>query len=198
MSYQSEDLIARIRSARVNGRISQRELSRRTGLTQSNISLIESGAVDPGVSSVINLARALDLELVLVPRKLVPAVAGVVQAQTREDLSPESGTVAMQTLRRGGRAVAKLQELHRNSKDLDRLAEMFEELRSLPLNMRDLLMIRNVVDALKHDRDDAPFGLVAKRLASELASVRNALVHGRSDAPRPAYGTEEDEGGDDA
>ncbi|MBI3678027.1 MAG: helix-turn-helix transcriptional regulator [Proteobacteria bacterium] len=54
--------------------LSQRELSGRIGLPQAQISRIENGTVDPRLSSLIEIARALDLELVFVPRAIVPAV----------------------------------------------------------------------------------------------------------------------------
>jgi HTH-type transcriptional regulator/antitoxin HipB len=53
---------------------SQRALGVRVGLPQSHISAIETEKVDPRLASVIEIARQLDHELVLVPRVLVPAV----------------------------------------------------------------------------------------------------------------------------
>src|SRR3546814_8830469 len=77
MGYVREDLIKRFRDKRLASKISQRALSERSGLTQSHISQIETGSLDPGLSSFLQMARALDLELVLVPRKLVPAVEAI-------------------------------------------------------------------------------------------------------------------------
>lgn len=78
MSYQSESLIAQAREVREASGLSQRTLSERAGLTQSHISQIESGKMEPGLSSFIDMTRALDLEVMLVPKKLVPAVLGLV------------------------------------------------------------------------------------------------------------------------
>lgn len=47
--------------------ISQRELSRRSDLTQAQISRIENGVVDMRVSSLLALAEVLQLELSLNP-----------------------------------------------------------------------------------------------------------------------------------
>src|SRR3546814_20948572 len=80
MGYVREDLIKRFRDKRLASKISQRALSERSGLTQSHISQIETGSLDPGLSSFLQMARALDLELVLVPRKLVPAVEAIERA----------------------------------------------------------------------------------------------------------------------
>ena len=54
--------------------LSQRALGARMGQPQSHISAIETGKVDPRLSSIVEIARQLDHELVLVPRALVPAV----------------------------------------------------------------------------------------------------------------------------
>jgi len=68
------ELIKALKAARQAQGLTQRDLSARAGLPQSHISKIESGAVDVKLSSLVELARALDLELVLVPRRLMPAV----------------------------------------------------------------------------------------------------------------------------
>ena len=74
MTYATEHIAPTLRSAREARGLSQRALSAKVGLPQSHISKIENGAVDLRVSSLVELARALDLELMLVPRKAVSAV----------------------------------------------------------------------------------------------------------------------------
>ena len=69
-----------IRVARVRKGLSQRELSARSGVPQSHISKIESGGVDLRVSSLIVLARALDLELFVAPKKSVPAIKSIIRS----------------------------------------------------------------------------------------------------------------------
>ena len=63
-----------IKTARERKKLSQRALSAKIGVPQSHISRIENGTVDLQTSSLIQLARALDLELMLIPRTLIPAV----------------------------------------------------------------------------------------------------------------------------
>ena len=63
-----------LREARQRKGLSQRDLSKQSGVPQGQISRIENGAVDLRLSSLIELGRALDLELILVPRKSVSAV----------------------------------------------------------------------------------------------------------------------------
>jgi transcriptional regulator with XRE-family HTH domain len=47
---------------------------------QSHISKIESGSVDLRISSLIALARVLDLELLVVPKKSVPAIKSIIRS----------------------------------------------------------------------------------------------------------------------
>lgn len=79
MSDSNESIIAALKAARVARGFSQRELSARAGVPQSHISKIENGGADIRMSSLIELARALELDLLLVPRRLIPAVKGLTQ-----------------------------------------------------------------------------------------------------------------------
>ena len=94
-----------LRGARERKGLSQRDLGGVSGVPQRHISKTEKGGVDLRLSSLIELARALDLELVLVPRAAVPAVQSVVRSaasasvgkQTRlalKDLSRFEETIA--------------------------------------------------------------------------------------------------------
>ncbi len=78
MAYETDDILRTLRNARTGNNLSQRDLSARIGVPQSHISKIESGATDLRLSSLVELARALNYELVLVPRKLLPAVEAIV------------------------------------------------------------------------------------------------------------------------
>lgn len=65
-------IASRLKEARKLKKLSQRALSLKTGVPQGHLSKIENGATDLQTSSLIEIARALDLELMLVPRNLVP------------------------------------------------------------------------------------------------------------------------------
>lgn len=90
MSYKSEDLVQTLKDRRAKAGLSQRALSDRSGLTQAHISQIETGKLEPGLASFIDMARALDLEVVLVPKKLLPAVEGLL-CEAPAVTSPEEG-----------------------------------------------------------------------------------------------------------
>ena len=66
-----------IRAARLAAGLSQSELAARAGMTQASISLIESGS-DVRVSRLQQVAGALDLVPMLVPRKASGLVEGVI------------------------------------------------------------------------------------------------------------------------
>jgi transcriptional regulator with XRE-family HTH domain len=93
MTYVTEQIVASLKAARERKGLSQRALGQKVGVPQSHISKIENNAVDLRLSSLIELARALDLELVLVPRKAVPAVRSIARsaesaATGREEARP--------------------------------------------------------------------------------------------------------------
>lgn len=72
-----------LKSARLERGWSQLELGRRTGLPQVHISAIETGKVVPRFDTLLDLARVLGFDLVLVPRALVPAVQSLVRDYRR-------------------------------------------------------------------------------------------------------------------
>jgi len=78
MEHAITSLTDALRAARERKGISQRALSAKLGIPQSRLSRIENAAVDVRTSSLLGLARALDLEPVLVPRRLVPAVTRII------------------------------------------------------------------------------------------------------------------------
>jgi DNA-binding XRE family transcriptional regulator len=79
MTYTAEEMARTLRAARLAKGLSQRELSGMAGVPQGHISRIESGAIDLRLSSLIGLARALDLEPMLVPRRTIPAVLSIIR-----------------------------------------------------------------------------------------------------------------------
>lgn len=69
-----EHIANQLQQARKDKALSQRALGEKVGLPQGHISNIEASKVDLKTSSLIELARVLDLELMLVPRQLINAV----------------------------------------------------------------------------------------------------------------------------
>ena len=67
-------LPASLRDARVTRGLSQQQLAGTLGMGQRQISDLERAAMDPRLSTIQNVARALDLEVMLVPRHLITVV----------------------------------------------------------------------------------------------------------------------------
>ena len=82
-SYAVEQLAQTLKDARIARGFSQRELAERASLGQSRLALIEAGRVDLRTSTLVQLARALDLELVLAPRRVLPAVQSLTGGHPR-------------------------------------------------------------------------------------------------------------------
>ena len=77
MTTDTEAIAETLRKARQAKGLNQRELSQRAGVPQGHISKIERGIVDLRLSSLVAIARVLDLELALVPRSSLAAVRSI-------------------------------------------------------------------------------------------------------------------------
>jgi HTH-type transcriptional regulator / antitoxin HipB len=74
---------AAFRSRRRERKVTQASLARRLGMSVSNLSRIEHGA-DFRVSTLLDLARELRLEPVLVPKEMVPAIRSMLSHAEHE------------------------------------------------------------------------------------------------------------------
>jgi transcriptional regulator with XRE-family HTH domain len=64
---------------------SQAELGQRLGLPQMHISGIETGKIVPRFDTLLDLVRVLGLDLLTVPRALVPAVQSLIRHHSDSD-----------------------------------------------------------------------------------------------------------------
>jgi transcriptional regulator with XRE-family HTH domain len=197
MKHATAHIATALKTAREAKGMSQRALSEKAGVPQGHISKIETGAVDLRLSSLIELARVLDLELALVPRKSVPAVNSIVRS------TGGSPRQAGATNRKEWNAVlAKLDALshaYPADTDLAQLQHLTRDLQHFGFAGVDRGLLREAnknLDAVleKHDRD----GL--HRLVLEFKTLRNVAVHSSDNAPvtndvRPAYSLEGDDRG---
>ena len=69
-----------LREARLRKQLSQHQLAGRLGLRQRQISDLERAAIDSRLSTIQNVARALDLELMLIPHHLMSALEALQRA----------------------------------------------------------------------------------------------------------------------
>lgn len=199
MSARIKEIAASIKDARYAKALTQKELGQRVGLPQSHISKIEKGDVDLQLSSLVEIARALDLEVKLVPRKALPAVEGAVKAH---------GPVI-----RTSQAVAKLNEqaqlaqrLKTQFPDLPQVDDYQSALRNIPSLQFDAATLKALDEALKPTarlkkllEDQGGTAALAKRLeaaTSALRTFRNIQVHTPLVETRrqlPAHRLEEDD-----
>src|SRR3954468_1655135 len=89
-----EELRLQIKEARAKRGWGQRELGAQVGLPQPHISAIESGEIVPRFDTLLDLVRVLDLDLLLVPRALVPAVQSLIRAQQEPEGTEERSLYA--------------------------------------------------------------------------------------------------------
>lgn len=194
MPYATADILQTLRTAREQTGLSQRDLSARIGVPQSHISKIENGGTDLRLSSLVELARALDYELVLVPRKLLPAVDAIVggASATFSGEARQRATV----LNRAQAALTKLIRAHPDVTEFKRLDQTLRELANFQLGKADLDTLRAVTDKLLKLPAGAAALPAAERASRQLRELRNRIAHALPEAPRPAY--ELDEEDDDA
>lgn len=69
--------------ARKAAGLGQEELATRAGVSRMTVQRIEAGTIDPRVSTLEVIARALGLELLVVPAALRPAVVDFIRAGGR-------------------------------------------------------------------------------------------------------------------
>jgi HTH-type transcriptional regulator / antitoxin HipB len=90
-TWGSESIGRLLAAARERLGLSQSELARRLGVSGANLSRIEHGA-DLRVSTLVDVARALQLEPMLVPKEYVPAVRALLDdLQEPRTSEPERG-----------------------------------------------------------------------------------------------------------
>lgn len=188
--YGLEALTDAIRQARLAKGWSQRDLSARAHLTQSQISRIENAEVDLQVSTLLELARSLDLDVQLVPRSAITAVEAAVRSA--EERSEERS--ARNLLAKLRRLAEEAQRSAPDREDIASIASSLRDLEALAPNVRgpfvtaDLERLRiNLEGFLNYPPADRPSHAKTYRdAAAWLKTLRNSLAHSPL-SERPAY-----------
>ena len=191
MDYKSDHLTRELKRARLDAGLSQRALSERSGLTQSHISNIESGATEPGLSSLIDLARALDLEVMLVPRKRIPAVSSLVE--TRSGFASRD-LVFRREIDRSPALLAELAKRLGDKPALDEIGNALMLLGHARLDPEDIETVLNAIDKLRRAQRSPEPARRAREVAEILRPIRDKAVHPRLTPVRGAYSLQD---GDD-
>jgi transcriptional regulator with XRE-family HTH domain len=194
-----QPIIGTLIAARLRAGLSQSSLGAKVGLAQSHVSKIERGAVDVQTSSLVELARALGLELMLVPAQLVPAV----QALARE-AAPDPRRAPSRIdhdLDRVARHARVLLKRFPELRALSDIAAAADELRIARLDQTFAGEARPLIDSailvLSRLRDppttaETAVGLGAtpklNSITRDLLNLRNEWIQRQSASPqRPAY-----------
>lgn len=77
------DIINSLITARISKGLSQSEMARRIGLPQSYVSRLESGRLDARISSIQDIARFLELDIMLIPASMQPIVESLLKSDER-------------------------------------------------------------------------------------------------------------------
>ncbi len=204
MIYTIEHIASILKSARKARGLSQRALSAKVSVPQSHLSKVENGAVDLRVSSLVELARTLDLELMLVPRESASAVNAIVKASARDvPATTKSDRQTHRDLKRLHDGVARAMQIHPGVTELAQLQRQVRELqhfRQLLIPQEHLQAIRNAAAAIKAFQEStASLNLLRESLA-QLGNLRNALAHAlptsrETGTLRPAYALDEENDG---
>jgi transcriptional regulator with XRE-family HTH domain len=201
MNYATQAIAVSLKKARVAKGLSQRDLSLLVGVPQAQISRIEAGTVDPRASSLVALARALDMDLVLIPRKALPAVATLARQSIGEGGVGSGGS--RKEISRIAETLRNLQVKLPDLPDIAHLQKSFADLERLQITRLDSSMIKNLRKAVEQIAVPIHQHAALVRSAKEMQRLRNHLAHlhnapHQDDRPKPAYALDDHDGDDDA
>ena len=175
---------------------SQRDLSARTLRPQAQISRIENADVDPQVSTLIELARALELELQLIPKAALTAVEATVRSTKMQSQERTSKRLMDDLLRLAD-------EAHAMAPDREDIASLRSSLRDLhpltaALGTRAVTADLKSVQILLHGFLTYPpaerpsHAAPVRDAAQKLRELRNLLMHAPA-GERPAYSLDDED-----
>jgi transcriptional regulator with XRE-family HTH domain len=201
MNYATEKITSTLREARENKGLSQRELSTKSGVPQGHISKIENGDVDLRASSLVALARVLEMELLLVPRKAVPAVKSIIRSSAQS--TPPDGKFARQIRKELAGLQKTISDLPKellSKSEFERIQRQARELHQNRHSSSDIEAIGNFAKAVKAIKKDPEKLNAIRNVLSMLRDRQNEPAPGRGhdseiESIRPAYDLDEDDDG---
>jgi len=192
MSYEYQGIARSLKEARESSALSQRALAEKSGVLQTRISKIESGASDFRVSTLIALARALDLELALVPRKALSAVQSVVRASEPTAIASGTTAGARKEFERFQQAIAGMSNDTKATPEFAQLQRQLRDLANFQLDKSKLDALSEIRKTLQPLTDHQAGWDALRKTIQKLQSMRNAVAHASATVPRidtvkPAY-----------
>lgn len=183
MNYAVAELLEQLRAARLAQGLSQRQLGERIGLPQSNVARLESGNTDPGLSKIIELARALDLDLQLIPRKALPTIQGAMRANALAIDPHDATSRAIQSIMNLGETLARIastqieipESLTKTLADLERLRFDQAQFRALQDAIKPL---QRTLDRLEESGSSPKeWARGMRESGTRLRDLRNRIAH---------------------
>lgn len=89
MKSESEALLEigrLLKTARIASALTQEQVADMAGISRPRYRDIETGSAAARATTLINIARALGLEMMLIPQALVPAVGALLRPHDEDDL----------------------------------------------------------------------------------------------------------------
>jgi transcriptional regulator with XRE-family HTH domain len=191
VEYVIQEVAAKLKAARERKALSQRELAKLAGLRQSQISRIERGEVDLRLSSLVEIARALDLEITLVPRINLAAVQSIVRSSEKQ---AAAAPVVLRELQKLKDTVHSALQHYPSVTELAQLQRQIRDLQQLPnFELPDVNVFREATKAAQQFRNSTVQLDQLRRSLSHFQQLRNAFAHTVPpvEITRSAYSLEE-------
>lgn len=189
MRYVLEDIGATLKVARERLGLSQRELADAAGTDQARISKIESGDIDLRLSSLVDLARTLGIELVLADRRHLPAIDALLDEPVGE-ADPRRKARIIRSI--GEHLRSLLSEVPQDRR-LQQAINALGTLAMAGLTQAEFALLEGANVKLSGAKPDTLPNL--RPLLDAMIKLRNAKTHGVSDAAgqQPAYTLDDDD-----
>ena len=192
MTYATKHIAQTLKAARQSKELSQRALSKLVGVPQGHISRIENGVVDLRLSSLVEIARVLDLEVTLVPRKSVPAVQSIIRS-SRSAKTTAAAQSAATELKRLQQSLGIAIHEHPAIKEIAQLQRQVRELQRFKINLPQLDSLREANKIVQAFKDNTRGLAEIRQALSGLQDIRNAVAHALPavETVIPAYALDE-------
>jgi len=175
MNYSTQEVTKALKAARKNKGLSQRALAEKSGVLQTQISKIENDATDFRLSTLVALARALDLELTLIPRKAVSAVQSVVRAsKPAVDFGRAFTNRQSKEYDRLRRILANLPDTSKLTTEYAQLQRNFRDIQKFQADKAQLERVRETANLLKALSDQDK---VLKEFRNQDEALKALKVH---------------------
>lgn len=193
MAYVMKQIAETLKAARARQGLSQRALAKLAGVPQSHISKIERGAVDLRFSSLAEIARVLELEVMLIPQSSLPAVQSIVRATERPSPDRATDTSSVRELEKLQESLRVSLREHPTLKELAQLQRQVKDMQRLNIPLPDLAALRETLKSLDVSAATAASTAELRNVLSHLQELRNRFAHEPhvERAPRPAYSLDE-------